>query len=134
MQQDTDLPIDINAINRQQTTNTQITTRFGEHLFTENSVRVNDALAAQIQRRQETGIYLFNTITTNETAPPHVQLLSTSQSMALFAAPSNFDHINIPEGETPLSSVVIIVTLALCVLLGFVLSVVWRSRKGRVEQ
>ena len=57
MQQDTDLPIDINAINRQQTTNTQITTRFGEHLFTENSVRVNDALAAQIQRRQETGIY-----------------------------------------------------------------------------
>ena len=59
---DTDLPIDITAIGRQGVIDGPITTRFGAHLFTADAQRINEALAEQVRRRQESAIYLFSAV------------------------------------------------------------------------
>ncbi|MCL1788602.1 MAG: hypothetical protein FWG38_11500 [Defluviitaleaceae bacterium] len=125
-----DLPIDINAIGRQDNANLRITMRFNTHLFTADSQRANDALAQQIERRQQTANYLFQTLPADDTVDIYAQIAYTASSFGLFSTPPTFNHINMPAPEEPLSIWIIVVVLAACALGGFIWALMAKSKKA----
>ena len=128
----TDLPIDITAIGRQANTNAnhlQPATRFGTHLFTPDAQIVNEALAAQIRQRQESYVYLFDEVSFDFAIDPHIQLLSTADSLALFSQPTNYSHITMPQEEEPLPIWIFALVLAACAIIGFIWAMTNRAKK-----
>jgi flagellar basal body-associated protein FliL len=125
-----DLPIDINAIGRQDNTNTRITMRFSTHLFTADSQRANDALAEQINRRQQTANDLFQVVPVGDTVDIYAQIAYKASSLGLFSTPATFNHINMPAPEEPLSIWIIVVVLAACALGGFIWAFTVKSKKA----
>ena len=127
-----DLPIDITAIGRQTQNNTTIThptTRFGTHLFTADAQTVNEAMAEQIRRRQATSAHLFEAITFDTTTDPHTQLTAAANNAALFAQPTDFSHITIPQETDPLPWWLIAAVLSACTIGGFIWAITNRTKK-----
>ena len=124
------LPIDINAIGRQDNTNTRITMRFSTHLFTADSQRANDALAQQINRRQQTANDLFQAAPVGDATDIHAQIAYKASSLGLFSSPAAFNHISMPASEEPLPIWVIVVVLAACALGGFIWALMAKSKKS----
>jgi len=128
MKRITDLPIDINAIGRQDSTAAPVT-RFGTSLFTEDSVQINNALAQQVRHRQETSAQLFDIVSAEYVIEPLEQIADSAGRLALFSTPTDFSHINAPAQETPISIWVIVLVLAVCAVGGFILAVALRAKK-----
>jgi len=124
-----DLPIDINAIIRQEIRGSHTATRVGANLFTEDAQRVNYALAEQVRVRQATASYLFTTATYNCATDPHIQLITAANSSALFAQPANFSNSNLPQNADPISMWVVIPIIALCAIGGFVWAMISGAKK-----
>ena len=130
----TDLPIDITAIGRQNQGGiggNQPLTRFGTHLFTPDAQVVNEAMAEQIRRRQETVLYLFEAISFDYTIDAHTQLVSNTSNLALFGQPSNFSHITIPQETNPLPLWVFVVVLFVCAVVGLARAMIARAKKTK---
>ncbi|MCL2839987.1 MAG: hypothetical protein FWE05_04360 [Defluviitaleaceae bacterium] len=124
-----DLPIDITAIGREGNLHPQFGHHFSTNLFTEDAMRVNAARAEQVNRRQETSYDLFSNIPFAYEVDMFEHLTNTGYHLALFSAPRDFSHINIPlEGET-LSTWIIVFTLGVCAIAGFVLAMVMKTKK-----
>jgi len=131
----TDLPIDINAIRRNEAREDQITTRIGAHLFTADGERVNYAMAEQMRLRQSTAQYLFETVPPNYEIEPHTQLLNAAVNSALFAQPASFSNITPPQPAGSISIWVVIPIIALCAAGGFVWALVsGAKKKGQQER
>jgi len=127
-----DLPIDIGAIGRQGEM-AGMMPRIGAHLFTSEAQRVNELLADEIQRRQESALYLFGYAGSNYGVDPHSQIVEAAYSSALFAQPTNFSNVNFPREAEQMSNWMIALILAIFAGAGFVLALIVQSRKkGRV--
>ena len=131
----TDLPIDITAIGRQEWTGSQVTTRIGANLFTADAQRVNEIFVEQIQRRQDTALYLFATVPLNYETNPHTQIKNSANDMALFSQPINFNHFTAPQSEEEsLPLWLMVLVFAFCAAGGFIWAMVSKTRKrGRAE-
>ena len=123
-----DLPIDINAIGRQDNTNSRITLRFNTHLFTPDAQRVNEALAEQINRRQQTANDLFSTVSFDYSVNVYAQIAYTAGSMGLFVTPADFRHINTPTSQEPLSNWIIVAVLVACAIGGFIWALIAKAK------
>jgi len=88
-------------------------------------------LAAHTLRRQETYIYLFNTISFEYEINIHEHITSTANSLVLFSTPTDFSHINIPAQEEPLPMWVFVIAITVCAMVGFALAMIRRSKKKR---
>ena len=130
-----DLPIDITAIGRQEVRDGLITVRIGANLFTEDSRRVNEALAEQIRQRQATAQYLFTSISEAYEVEPHMQIINSAINSALFTQPSSFSNINLPPDDTSsISMWLVIPIIALCAVSGFIWALISsKKKKGQVE-
>ena len=132
--QSTDLPIDISAIGRGEQTDITLSLRFFDlDLFSENSQRVNQAMAwYRYLNWASLGANLFETFETTREQNPDQQTAYMASNLELFAQPTTFRTLGqnqtAPEDEIP----VLIVVLVLFVFagLGFVLARVFVSRKG----
>jgi len=128
-----DLPIDIGAIGRQGEMSGMMTPRIGAHLFTSEAQRVNELLADEVLRRQESALYLFGYVSPNYSPDPHTQIMEAAYSSALFAQAPNFSNVNFPHEAGGMSNWLIALILTVCSGVGFVLALAMRSRKrGRV--
>ena len=128
-----DLPIDIGAIGRQGEMSSTMTPRIGAHLFTSEAQRVNELLADEVQRRQDSALYLFGYVASNYGVDAHAQLVEAAYSTALFAQPTNFSNVNFPREAETMPNWIIALILAVCAGFGFVLALAMKSRKrGRV--
>ena len=129
-----DLPIDINAIGRQEVRDGLITTRIGANLFTEDAQRVNEAMAEQVRQRQAVVQYLFTSAPENEDIEPYVLIMNAANDLALFAQPASFSNISLPQesGAIPIWAVISIITL--CAAGGFIGALVSiKKKKGQGE-
>ena len=122
-----DLPIDINAIGRQDARSQ--TTRIGAHLFTQDAQRVNEAFAEQIRRRQSAVYTLFTDVPQNYEIEPHAQILTAADNMALFAQPLSFSNINPQQTTDALPMWVFIPIMAICALGGFIWALMSIAKK-----
>jgi len=127
-----DLPIDINAINRQTDQERQITTRIGANLFTRDSQRINQALAELIYIRQATITYLFTEASPNYETDSYTRIMNAAQD--LFSQPANFSNIVLPPPDEQISMWIVIPIVALGALTGFVWAVVSRAKKKGAEE
>jgi len=128
-----DLPIDIGAIGRQGEMSGMMTPRIGAHLFTDEAQRVNELLADEVRRRQESALYLFEYVVSHYEIDPRAQIMETAYNQGLFAQPSNFSNVNFPQETETMSNWTIALILAGCAGVGFVLAMMMQSRKkGRV--
>lgn len=125
-----DLPIDINAIGRQHIEH-QINVRIGEGLFSEDSAIVNAAQHELIRRRQDTALELFSYIPDQTEIDTIDFIISRTNSVGLFSVPTNYSHIVVPPQPQPLSTGIIIATIGICVVLGFVATLIYRKKKER---
>ena len=129
-----DLPIDISAIGRQEVRDGLITVRIGANLFTEDARRVNEALEEQIRLRQATAQYLFTSIPEIYEVEPHVQLMNTANSLALFAQPASFSNLSLPQEPDSIPMWIILAVIALCAAGGFIWALIsGKKKKGQAE-
>ena len=126
-----DLPIDIGAIGRQGEMSGMMTPRIGAHLFTDEAQRVNELLAAEVQQRQESALYLFGYIAPNYSPNPNTQIMEAAYANALFAQPSNFSNVSSPQVAEEISNWLIALILAVCAGVGFILAMAMQSSKRR---
>ena len=127
-----DLPIDISAIGRQGITG-PVTPRIGAHLFTDDAQRVNELLADEVRRRQETAEYLFVAVPLYYTPDPHDRIMTAAGDMALFAQPADFSGISIPQEAEDIPLWLMTLIFAACAIIGFVLALMSRARKRRLR-
>lgn len=127
-----DLPIDINRIGQQGNTGQHRHghTHFGAGLFTQESRRVNEAMAAHLLRRQEASLdSLFNTMPVERIFDPYEHIANVANGFALFSVPTDFSHIYIPAQAEAIPTWVFVLTISLCMATGFVLAVVMIQKK-----
>jgi len=128
-----DLPIDINAIGRQEARDGQITTRVGAHLFTPDAQRVNEALAEQQRQRQAAALYLFSEVPTSEDVELHTQIINAANNSALFTQPATIINFTPPPPPTPMPMWIIVLVIALCATGGFIWAIVSAKKKRQRE-
>ena len=126
-----DLPIDITAIGRQETPEGQLTVRVGNNLFTRDSMRVNEALAEQIIRRQALTSYLFSEAFIAAESELHVNILNAAYNWALFSQPVIFTNTPLPQPDTSIPMWVIVLIIALCATGGFIWALLSGAKKKR---
>ena len=127
-----DLPIDINAINRQGNQERQITTRIGANLFTRDSQRINEALAELIYIRQGIASYLFTEVAPLYETELNAQIMSAAQN--LFSQPANFSNIHPPPLEEQMSMWIVVPIVALGATAGFIWAIVSKAKKKGAEE
>jgi len=116
-----DLPIDIDAIGRQTPTG-RFTQRIGENLFTEDSQRINDALAERIQQRQDIAFTLFETVSFNEDVNPRDTVMAAASDLNLFSQTTTFTTFNTVQEDTEMPTWAIVAIIAVCAIVGFALA------------
>ena len=126
----TDLPINIHDIGRQGDGNNSTMSRFGVHLFTDDAKKINEAMADNVRRRQETAIYLFEHLSADNAIEPYEQIVNASVQSALFTEPVNFSRITIPSDTASIPSWLIITILLGCAAGGFL----WALLSKKKEQ
>jgi len=126
-----DLPIDITAINRQEAPEGQLTVRVGGNLFTRDSMRVNEALAEQLIRRQAIASYLFSEVPITLETEPHINIINAAYNSALFSQPVSFTNITLPQPDTPISIWIVVPIIGLCAIGGFIWALVSGAKKKR---
>ena len=124
-----DLPIDINAIRRRGTIESPIATRFGGHLFTADAQRINEAMAAQIERRLDSASYLFSAVSYGDSIDSHTQVTIAAENAALFAQPTNFGQLNTSQSSDELPLWLIFLVCGICAIGGFVWALLYQSKK-----
>ena len=132
----TDLPIDISIIRRQGEQSipiNQIAPRVGADLFTADAQRINEALANQVSERQEKVSYLFETVPYYYEPDVTAQIQNSAESLALFANPTSHTNFRMVQQEETLSNWTIAIVLAVCTSLGFILALMSRARKRRIQ-
>jgi hypothetical protein len=125
--EETSLPIDITAIRNQTPQQSQITTRIGANLFTEDAMRINQVLENRIQQRQQSGQTLFEAIHFEYTFDPHERILNTAENLTLFDTPTNFSNINSSSETNEISYWVLISFITIGIFAG--LSLAYNSSK-----
>jgi len=128
--QATDLPIDISAIGRQETSDVQITERIGANLFTDDAQRINDLLDERIQLRQESVLYLFDVPHIHEPNPHAMDVVG------LFVVPLDFSSINMTQinDSEPIPLWVMVLVFSICATLGFIWAMFSRAKKREREK
>jgi len=125
-----DLPIDINAIRRNETRAPHQATRAGIHLFSDDATRINEAQAQQIRQRQATASYLFAAVSPNLEPDPHMQIITAASGSALFANPTSISNITPPPPTAPISMWLVIPIIAICAIVGFI----WALKSSRKKK
>ena len=129
-----DLPIDITAIGRQEIQTGRVTHRIGAHLFSEESRRVNYAMAQQVQQRQETAQTLFATVAWNYETDAHTRVQAGASNMALFSQPVTFTVFSTDTDTFQIPTWAIVLGLVVCAAVGFVLALRSTAKRRRLAE
>ena len=129
-----DLPIDIDAIRRQPTTDIQLPGQFRTNLFTDDSRILTDAVEEQNRLRQESASELFSEARAlYYPVDSRDRLAQTVESMALFSTPTDFSHVSMPSQEDEIPTWLIVIIIAAASFVGFLLAMIVRSKKKSGE-
>jgi len=126
-----DLPIDIDAIGRQNLHTGRFTQRIGENLFTEDSQRINYALAYRIQQRQDVALTLFETVAFNDDVNPRDTVMAAASGLGLFSQPTTATTFNTVQEDTEIPTWAIAAIIAVCAIIGFALALRSIAKKRR---
>ena len=126
-----DLPIDIDAIGRQNPHTGRFTQRIGENLFTEDSQRINYALAYRIQQRQDVALTLFETVAFNDEVNPRDTVMAAASDLNLFSQPTNVTTFNTAQESTEISTWAIAGIIVVCAVIGFIWALRSIAKKRR---
>ena len=126
-----DLPIDINAIGRQEAPASRVTHRIGANLFTEDARHVNYLLWRQVQQRQETALTLFEAVSYSYELSKQTRIMAVASDFDLFSHPTNFATFNVAQEINEIQTWHIIVVLFVCAIGGFVLALYSIAKRRR---
>lgn len=125
-----DLPININAIIRQQWADDTLTLRHGLDLFSDNASMVNMAIEEQFRlNREEMENTLFASYQMNQAISIYERVYAGAYNMALFKEPISFGSMGQTEIPEYLSPWLIVLILVASVFLGYMSARIFIARK-----
>lgn len=129
-----DLPIDINAIGRQDIREGQPISRVIVNLFTAESQMINEGLAERIYRRNSIASYLFTEIPAVVYVDPNALIMDAAYNLALFSQPTSFNVMPPPPPSSQISMWFIVLIIAFGAMGGFVWALISKRKKEAREK
>jgi len=131
----TGLPIDIKAIEQQESSEDAIAVRFRIDLFSATSQIVNEQMSEKTMYRQERVLSsLFTSSNMREIKELDEQLKNAYEEVGIFNSPSNYASLSIVKSNDSLPMWLIVLVFVACAGGGFVFARILATRKKRREE